>query len=229
MGTHIWAKFPPDHTFHGKRVLNVGCGYGQFKAPNVVNLDAEAICEPNVVWDLSKTPLPFDDNSFDVVIANHILEHVPNWWRCFEDFSRILVEGGKVVVYVPGVGSDSVLGYRDHINTINRCSFYGTYGTYRNGSNAWAEENRKGGANRLKLVGEEYVTYGISWLKYAPLFVRKWCVNHLRNAVIENGYIFRKVTEQEFQEEEQRARGNRDGRRVIQLPVVSSPGFGRGH
>lgn len=202
-------------------MLNVGCGFGKFTAKNVTNLDAYDVCKPDVVWDMSKTPLPFPDKHFDFIIANHIMEHVPNWWACFEDFSRILKDGGKLHIYVPGVGSDSILGYRDHINTINNCSFYGTHGTYRNGSNAWAEENRRGGANRLKMVHMETRLFDKWWLNYAPTFFKKWACEHLRNVVVENGYIFRKVTEKEHALEEQyaRMRDTKDGFLTLEVPA----------
>lgn len=202
MGTHSFLKWPANSTFGGKRVLNIGCGFSQYRAPNVVNLDGYAICRPNVVWDLSKTPLPFENETFDLILASHILEHVPNWWDCFSDFGRILKVGGTVEVFVPGGGSDSILGYRDHINTINHCSFAGTYGTYRNGSNAWAEENRKGWAGRLKLVEKKTRMVKKWWVDKAPVWAKKWMCEHLRNVIVEDGYIFKKLTEQEWAEEE---------------------------
>jgi len=220
LGTHIYQKYPPNSNFGGKRVLNVGCGYGQFRAKNVTNLDAYSVCNPNVVWDLSKTPLPFEDETFDLILANHVMEHVPNWWDCFQDFSRILKVGGRLDVFVPGGGSDSILGYRDHINTINSCSFAGTMGTYRNGSNAWAEENRRGAANRLKMMEKQTRTINKWWIEKAPTAVRKWMCEHLRNVVVEDGYIFKKITEAEFREEELYANIGANGRGALQvLPV----------
>ena len=220
MGTHVFQKYPPDSTFGGKRVLNVGCGFGQFPAKNVTNLDAFSVCNPNVVWDLSKTPLPFEDESFDLILANHIMEHVPNWWDCFQDFSRILKVGGTLEVFVPGAGSDSVLGYRDHINTINLCSFFGTFGTYRNGSNAWAEENRKGGANRLRMVNRKTQLINKWWIQKAPTRIKQWMCEHLRNVIVEDGFIFEKVSERVFREEEDYARIDGRGGRAVSLRSV---------
>lgn len=217
MGTHIFLKHSPNETFGGKSVLNVGCGFGKFTAPNVVNLDAFAVCKPDVIWDLSMTPLPFEENTFDLILANHIMEHVPNWWDCFSDFGRILKPGGELQVFVPGSGSDSILGFRDHINTINQCSFFGTFGTYRNGSNAWAEENRKSWANRLRHVEHKTRTINKWWIDKAPIMVKKWMCEHLRNVIVEDGYIFKKVTEAEFREEEHYAGIVANGNRPLQM------------
>ena len=201
MGTHIYLKHPPHSTFGGKSVLNVGCGFAQYKATNVVNVDAFDICKPNVVWDLNKVPLPFEDNSFDLILANHILEHLPNWWECFNDLARLLKPGGRLEVFVPGNGSDSIRGYRDHVVEINQCSFYGVFSTYRNGSNAWAEENLRCHANRLKMVNKQTRTIGKWWIAKAPAPLKKWMTEHLRNVVVEDGYIFEKVGDAEYAKE----------------------------
>ena len=224
MGTHVFEKYPENSKFGGKRVLNIGCGFAQFKAPNVVNVDAFGICKPDVVWDLSKTPLPFRDNEFDLILANHILEHVPKWWDCFNDCARILKPGGRLEVFVPGSGGDSTLGYRDHINTINRCSFFGTFGNYRNGSNAWAEENSRSHSNRLKFHQHQTRTYTKWWIKYAPAALRRWMCEHLRNIIVEDGYIFIKVSEKEFREEELR-NGKRDGNSALAMLSLRETGL----
>ena len=90
MGTSIFTKYPIGTNFGGRRVLNVGCGLAQYKFPNVTNLDAYDICKPDITWNLEKTPMPFKEGTFDLVIANHIMEHVKNWWELFNDCGRVL-------------------------------------------------------------------------------------------------------------------------------------------
>ena len=85
MGTSLWFKYRPDETFGGRKVLNLGCGSVQFKIPNVVNIDAYSSCNPDIVQDLEKMPLPFPDKTFDLIIANPVFEHLNNWWDCFEE------------------------------------------------------------------------------------------------------------------------------------------------
>ncbi len=50
-------------------------------------------------FDVQRIPLP--DNSFDVVICNHLLEHVPSDRRALKELRRILSPGGWGVVLVP--------------------------------------------------------------------------------------------------------------------------------
>jgi len=201
MGTSIYLKYPPQFNFGGIRVLNLGCGFAQYRHPNVVNVDAYDNCSPDLTWDLNKTPYPFDDGSFDLILANHIFEHLPNWWDAFSECARILRENGHMEVWLPGNGSDSILGFRDHCNVINHCSFYGTHGTYRGAGNAWAEDALYSHANWLKLVHNYYRPEKKWWITYAPAKLRWWMCNHLRNILIEQGYTFRKITTEEYDAE----------------------------
>ena len=102
MGSSIYFKYPHYHTFGEKKVLNLGCGFAKFKSPNVTNVDAFDICKPDLVHDLNVMPLPFEDNSFDLILANHIFEHLPKWWDCFNECARVLKPCGRLEVYVPG-------------------------------------------------------------------------------------------------------------------------------
>lgn len=201
MGSSVFTKHGPGSTFGGLKVLNLGCGHAKFAARNVVNIDAFG--DPDVKWNLNKTPLPFEDNHFDLILANHILEHVENWWPLFEDCARILKHNGRMEVYVPGDGSDSVLGYRDHLNVINWCSFYGVYGTYRASTNAWASEHAESAANWMKPVNRIDYLKDVWWLKWWlwPHWYKEWCRIHLRNVIVEQGFFFRKVTPEELAEE----------------------------
>jgi SAM-dependent methyltransferase len=48
--------------------------------------------------------LPFDDNSFDVVVANHMLYHVPDRPRAFAEICRVLTPGGAFHCSTNGAG-----------------------------------------------------------------------------------------------------------------------------
>jgi len=45
--------------------------------------------------------IPYDDQTFDVVIANHVLEHVSDDRRCVEELRRILRIGGLAILQTP--------------------------------------------------------------------------------------------------------------------------------
>ncbi len=45
--------------------------------------------------------LPFDDNSFDVILCNHVLEHIPNDTKAMEELYRILAPNGWGIFQIP--------------------------------------------------------------------------------------------------------------------------------
>lgn len=45
--------------------------------------------------------LPFEDNSFDVLLCNHVLEHIPNDTKAMQELYRILKPGGMGIFQIP--------------------------------------------------------------------------------------------------------------------------------
>ena len=97
----------------GKTVLDLGCRAGavtqHFVSGNrVVGVDvddsalaraAERGIEP--VWADGEEPLPFEDASFDVVVAGEFLEHVRDPETLVAEARRVLRPGGTFVGSVP--------------------------------------------------------------------------------------------------------------------------------
>jgi SAM-dependent methyltransferase len=72
--------------------------------------------EPNIVLardhniavaqlDIEQDALPYDEEFFDVVIANQVLEHTKEIFFIFSEVSRVLKKGGIFVVGVPNLAS----------------------------------------------------------------------------------------------------------------------------
>lgn len=55
----------------------------------------------NPVHKIDLTKLQFDNESMDVVIANHILEHIPNYYDALNEIYRVLKKGGYAVLQTP--------------------------------------------------------------------------------------------------------------------------------
>lgn len=52
-------------------------------------------------WHLSGSTLPFDDDWFDVIVINDILEHVPDPERLLHDCHRVLKQNGVLLLHTP--------------------------------------------------------------------------------------------------------------------------------
>jgi SAM-dependent methyltransferase len=97
----------------GRRVLDLGCRYGAltraYAAGNDVvgvDVDREALAEAaklgiDTRWADVDEPLPFEDASFDVVVAGELLEHVRDPQRLVGEAARLLRPGGTFVGSVP--------------------------------------------------------------------------------------------------------------------------------
>ena len=169
-------------------ILNFGCGFN--KLIGATNIDAFENCEPDVLWDLNETPLPFESDSVDKIIAKHVFEHLkPDcWWDTFCDCARILKMGGTLELRCPHDSSRSAATYRDHNNVFTRFSFHGTKDTH-SGGNAWAE-----GVDRVpfKLTRYELVPYQqYTWMIKVP-WLLNFCAQHLRGFIWEQGFFWQK-------------------------------------
>jgi SAM-dependent methyltransferase len=97
----------------GIKILDLGCGRGEFLKGFIrCGLDghgvdrstiAKSICpEVEILQsDLENEPLPYNDNSFDVVFSKSVLEHFYYPEKLVQEIYRILNPGGLVITMVP--------------------------------------------------------------------------------------------------------------------------------
>ena len=100
--------------------LNLGCGYD--RREGWINLDIKEGEGVDVVHDLNKVPLPFENEEFDYILCNSILEHV-NVIPLMNEIHRILKKNGILKICVPHF--TSTLNYEDltHRNQFSIRSF----------------------------------------------------------------------------------------------------------
>lgn len=106
-------------------LLDLGCGDGHFAAETAtlhgaIGLDpelatlAEAVRRPGVyswVTRASATAMPFADGSFGTVVANSVLEHIPDLASTLSEVARVLRPGGRFLITSPSHRfSDLLLG-----------------------------------------------------------------------------------------------------------------------
>lgn len=150
---------------HRPAKLNLGCGHDIRPAEDGwLNVDAFLDDERIMKMDMTKTPWPFADDSFDVVLASHVMEHVPLLYReqdgvtrdilfiIMEEVHRVLKPGGEFHVEVPLGGTDA-----DHSNPQH-------YRHWRR--NWWTFFEPEGKENyystaRFTVVSDTRVRYGV--------------------------------------------------------------------
>lgn len=71
--------------------------------PYIKNLEAQGISVFSA--NIERDPIPFDDESVDIVIMNQILEHVKEVFWIMHEVTRVLKVGGKFMVGMPNLAS----------------------------------------------------------------------------------------------------------------------------
>ncbi len=59
------------------------------------------LSSPRAMIHMDLVAIPFPDRSFDTVICNHVLEHIPDDRRAMSELYRILKPGGWAILQVP--------------------------------------------------------------------------------------------------------------------------------
>jgi SAM-dependent methyltransferase len=79
--------------------LELGCG--ATRRPGFVGLDRFAVGGAQVLADLDGRRLPFADDSFDLVLAVHSLEHVRDLMHTMGEVWRVCRPGAQVAIVAP--------------------------------------------------------------------------------------------------------------------------------
>jgi SAM-dependent methyltransferase len=106
---------------HGKRFTTDG----NKEWTKLVTLDINPDHKPDVLWDLTKRPLPFEDNAFEEIHAYEVLEHLGqqgDWRTFFEEWSewwRILKPNGIICGTSPAWNSPWAWGDPGHTRIMS--------------------------------------------------------------------------------------------------------------
>ncbi|MEM7555688.1 MAG: methyltransferase domain-containing protein [Cyanobacteria bacterium P01_A01_bin.84] len=95
------------------------------KLPNIDYLTAD-LSAPRVMVNIDITDIPFDDNSFDVILCNHVLEHIPDDAKAMKELYRVLKPGGWSILQVPLDNNlEETLEDPNIVSEEDRLKFYG--------------------------------------------------------------------------------------------------------
>lgn len=81
------------------RKLNLGSG--QFLKEGFINVDYYSLSTPDVTHDLNQIPYPFEENYFELIEADHVLEHLSSPFEVMGELHRISVPGAILHIRVP--------------------------------------------------------------------------------------------------------------------------------
>lgn len=107
---------------HPKKILDIGCNDGtllqllgqKYPAAKLNGLDADTKsinrCQKKgigakIYFFDDKTPIPFPDHSFDLIIAGEIIEHIYNTDMFLDEVHRLLTPKGYLLLTTPNIAS----------------------------------------------------------------------------------------------------------------------------
>lgn len=121
-----------------KKILHIAaepCFESRFKKIFGENYITADLYSPDAMVKMDITNIQYPERSFDVVICNHVLEHVSDDLKAMREFYRILKEDGWAVLLVPvadmektyedftittEVGRLKAFGQEDHVRKYGR-------------------------------------------------------------------------------------------------------------
>ena len=104
-----------------KQIITIGTNKNWTQ---LITLDNNLECSPDIIHDLNIFPYPFEDRMFDELHAYEVLEHCGKqgdhefFFKQFGEFSRILKKGGMMYGSVPEYSSPWAWGDPSHTRVI---------------------------------------------------------------------------------------------------------------
>ncbi|GGH65455.1 MAG: SAM-dependent methyltransferase [Bacteroidetes bacterium] len=175
----LYLKRESDFFTQPKKVLHVApeqCFYGRFR--KMSNLDYTTADLDSPIADISMDihDIPFEENTFDVVFCNHVLEHVDDDQQCMRELCRVLKPGGMAIMQVPYIPNQEVTVEDPSItDPAERERLFGQYDHVRKYGKDYADRLKNAGFKVTKvdfseiLPSEEFDKYRLP--KGEPLYV----------------------------------------------------------
>jgi SAM-dependent methyltransferase len=107
--------FAPEHCFYKR--------FDELPDLNYISADLNS---PRAHMKIDMTNIEFEDNSFDVVISSHVLEHIPDDLKAMKELRRVVKPGGWSIHQVP-IDYTRAVTFQDDaiISNEGRLKFYG--------------------------------------------------------------------------------------------------------
>jgi SAM-dependent methyltransferase len=112
--------------------------------------------------------LPFEDNSYDIIFCNHVLEHIPDDTKAMQELFRILKKGGMAILQIPqDLKRETTFADDSITDQKERAKIFGQYDHVRIYGLDYFDKLRSIG---FTVIEEDYTH------KIAPELVEKYCL-----------------------------------------------------
>jgi SAM-dependent methyltransferase len=112
--------------------------------------------------------LPFQDNAYDYIFCNHVLEHIPDDSKAMSELFRVLKPNGMAILQIPQDLNRAITFSDDAItNQKERAAIFGQYDHVRIYGRDYFDKLRNIG---FKVIEEDYTN------KISPELVKKYCL-----------------------------------------------------
>ncbi len=75
--------------------------YKRFKALKHLEYTTTDLHSPLADVKADICDLPFEDNTYDIIFCNHVLEHIPDDTKAMQELLRVLKPGGMAILQIP--------------------------------------------------------------------------------------------------------------------------------
>lgn len=103
----MWLYLKNESNFFTAEKLNVlhiapeQCFHQRFKAQKNLNYLTGDLLSPIADMHFDLHAIPLEDNQYDVIFCNHVMEHVDDALQCMKELYRVMKPGGWGILQVP--------------------------------------------------------------------------------------------------------------------------------
>ncbi|EDP71523.1 SAM-dependent methyltransferase [Flavobacteriales bacterium ALC-1] len=129
----LWLYLKNDTDFFTaeKRVLHFApeqCFLKRFRKLSNLNYTTTDLLSPIADVKADICDLPFEDNSYDVILCNHVLEHIPDDTMAMQELYRVMKPGGYGIFQIPqDLNRDVTFEDDSIIDKAERAKIFGQY------------------------------------------------------------------------------------------------------
>lgn len=142
--------------------------YKRFKILNNIDYTTTDLLSPLADVKADICNLPFEDNYYDIIFCNHVLEHIPDDTKAMQELYRVLKPSGMGIFQIPqDLTRATTFSDNSIVDPKERAKIFGQYDHVRVYGRDYFDKLRTIG---FTVIEEDYTN------KIAPELVEKYCL-----------------------------------------------------